>query len=560
MLLPWVGDLRATDVTPAVELLALRECFRLLDDGDDKAVLELAEDRLSSSWWLKPVAPGGDTLTTKYRAARALARIGLAVGRPVPELGSVSEVRAWYERDGWRVDSAYRQSELIRVTSGIVLDGLDELFHRARQRYEAWLDQLLQAAADAMSEPDLPAADLQRSIHTRFVRNGSQRTAYVLVDALRYELGVDLIERLGIVNADVEIAAVVGTPPSITPIGMAAVLPKADTEFRIDLDATNRLEVAVGGSVIKTVKDRVRQLEHAHGSVVNLLLDDVAQFSNKELKKKLGASSLVLVRSTEIDSEGESDQLAASWGSFDMTLNVLQTAIAKLLHAGIQRVVITADHGFLAVRQISEDRRIDKPSTGVGETHRRAWIGRGGTASNSTIKIPLAAFGIGGDLDIITPRGLGVFTTGGGLQFFHGGLSPQELIVPVIVATAVDDSPEPQYQIDLSVAGGRLTTGVVAVTVAMSGDLFTRESRVRLQLVQDKDRVGIVVGGDSFDPATETIDANVDAARVITLQVTANLVVGSTATLEVIDAETGVRIEALDVDVAANVIVEDTLD
>jgi hypothetical protein len=558
--LPWSEVLRSLDLTPAIELLALRESFRLLTAGDEEAAIDLASDRLASSWWLKPPAPGGDVLATKYRAVRALARLGLTVSRPVPSPGSVTATRTWYTNEGWQVDAAYRQSELIRVTSGVVIEELDDLFHRARQRYEAWLDQVLLAAADAMSEPEMAPADLQRSIHQRFVRNGSQRTAYVLVDALRYELGVDLVDRLRIVNADLELTSAVGTPPSITPIGMASVLPKAETDFRIDLGAKERLEVSVGGNPITSVKDRVHQLEHAHGQVVDLVLDDVAQCSNKELKKKLGTTDFVLVRSTEIDADGESDQLAASWGSFDIRLNVLQTAVAKLLHAGIQRVVITADHGFLAVRQLGEDRRIDKPTTGVGEVHRRAWIGRGGTASESTLKVPLAAFGIAGDLDIITPRGLGVFSSGGGLQFFHGGLSPQELIVPVIVVTAQDDTPDPQYEIDLSVAGGKITTGVVAVTVAMTGDLFTRESRIRLQLVQDKNHVGTVVGGDGFDPATETIDANVDDPRVITLQVTANLSAGSTAILEVLDAATGVRLAALDVDVAARILVDDDLD
>ena len=559
-LLPWTDDLYVADVTAAIEILALNESFRLLEEGDDQAALDLAEHRLSSSWWLNPAAPGGDILATKYRAVRALARIGLAVARSVPALGSVSEARDWYEQDGWQVDSAYRHGELIRVTSGVALDELDDLFHRARQRYETWLDQVLHASADAMSEPEVPAAVLQRSIHTRLVSTRSQRTAYVLVDALRYELGADLAERLRTVNADVEIVAAVGTPPSITSVGMAAVLPKADTEFRIDLDSENRLEVTVGGSVIKGVQDRVRLLEHAHGTVVDLRLDDVAQFSNRELKKKLGEASFVLVRSTEIDSDGESDQLAASWGSFDMILNVLQTAVAKLLHAGIQQVVITADHGFLAVRQLGEDRRIDKPSTGTGESHRRAWIGRGGTGSDSTVKVPLSAFGIAGDLDIITPRGLGVFTSGGGLQFFHGGLSPQELIVPVIVCTAVDESLDPKYQIGLAVAGEQITTGVLAVTLTMTGDLFTRASRVRVQLMQGGSQVGMVVGGDGVDRSTETIDATVDTPLVISLRVTANLNAGTTADLEVLDAATGVRLETASIAVAANVIVEDQLD
>jgi hypothetical protein len=382
----------------------------------------------------------------------------------------------------------------------------------------------------------------------------------VLVDALRYELGADLVDRLRSLHADVGIHAALGTPPTITPVGMAAVLPGADTSFSVDLDAKSRLDVSIGATPVRSVKDRVQLLEHAHGTVANLVLDDVAQYSNKELQKKIAGAKLVLVRSTEIDADGEADQLAASWVSFGGILTVLQTAVAKLIHAGVRRVVLTSDHGFLAVRQLGEDRRIDKSATGTGEQHRRAWIGRGGTVSASTVKAPLAAFGIGGDLEIIAPRGLGVFASGGGLQFFHGGLSPQELVVPVITVDAQESTPEPQYAIELAVAGGRISTGVLAVTLTMTGDLFTRESRVRLQLMQDRNLVGSVVGGDGFDPDTASIAATVDTPRVITVQATANLVAGSTATLEVLDAASGVRLATLDVDVAFNILVDDDLD
>jgi hypothetical protein len=43
------------------------------------------------------------------------------------------------------------------------------------------------------------------------------------------------------------------------------------------------------------------------------------------------------------------------------------------------------------------------------------------------------------------------------------------------------------------------------------------------------------------------------------MQVTSNLSAGSTATLEVLDAATGVRLDALDVEVVANVLVDDDL-
>ena len=277
-------------------------------------------------------------------------------------------------------------------------------------------------------------------------------------------------------------------PRRSRPVGMAAVTPGADERFDVDLGSGSRLAVHVEGRAVRTVSDRVKRFEKVHGKVADVPLDKLAQYTSRELKKRIEGAALVLVRSTEIDADGESDQLAASWGSFDSTLNVLQTAVARLLHAGIRRVVLTADHGFLAVRQVGEELKVDKPSTGTGELHRRAWIGTGGTATDSTVKVPLSDFGIGGGLDIIAPRGLGVFVAGGGLQFFHGGLSPQELVVPVITVVSDEPTAEPKYEIDLSVAGGRITTGIVAVTIQMTGDLFTRESGVRVVLSQDGNR------------------------------------------------------------------------
>ena len=145
----------------------------------------------------------------------------------------------------------------------------------------------------------------------------------------------------------------------------------------------------------------------------------------------------MLVRSQEIDHRGESDLLACTWGEFENVLTVLTTLIARFLHIGVRSVVIAADHGFLALsRELGTDRVVDPPGTGKGELHRRVWIGVGGTATDATVKVPIASFGIPSDLDLIIPKGLGVFRTGGGLQFFHGGLSPQELIVPVVTVTA----------------------------------------------------------------------------------------------------------------------------
>lgn len=559
--LDWSNAFETVDPTPVVEELALIEGRRRLGEDDPDGAKSLASIRLGTSWWARPDAPGGSEAAIRWRVIEALADLNLVLRVPVPSFATLEEVVQWYSSTGWAVDAAYRRSELVRVTAGASLDDVDSEFQRARHRYESWLDKVLNAATDALvANPALPADRLQRSIHRRAVAPGSGPLAFVLVDALRYELGEDLANRLNGLPAEVQLVAAVGTPPTITPVGMAAVLPNADTGLTIDLDTDSRLAVSIGGTSVRSVADRVQLLGHAHGKVADLKLDDVAQYSNKELRKKVADASLVLVRSTEIDADGEGDQLATSWGGFDTTLAVLHTAVAKLLSAGIRRVVLTADHGFLAVRQLGEERRIDKPSTGNGELHRRAWIGRGGTGNASTAKVPLAAFGIGGDLDVIAPRGLGVFTAGGGLQFFHGGLSPQELVVPVITVTAHGETSEPQYKVTMSVTGNRLTSAVVVVRLTMSGDLFTNESQVQLQLTQDGHLVGRAIGGEGFDPATATVMVLATQELAVTVQVTSNLTAGSTATLEVLDAASGFRLATLDVDVAANILVDDDLD
>lgn len=559
--LDWSDAFETVDPTPVVEEIALGEGRRRLEADDLDGAMTLAATRLASSWWASPDAPGGSEAAVRWRSVEALAGLNLALRVPVPSFVTLDDVVQWYSSAGWAADAAYRRSELARVTAGVSLDEVDGEFQRARQRYESWLDKVLNAATDALvAHPAVPVERLQRSIHRRAVASGSEPVAYVLVDALRYELGEDLANRLYGLPAEVRIEAAVGTPPTITPVGMAAVLPNADTDFTIDLDADSRLAVSLGGTPIRGVADRVQLLGHAHGKVADLKLDDVAQYSNKELRKKIADATLVLVRSTEIDADGEGDQLATSWGGFDTTLAVLHTAVAKLLSGGVRRVVITADHGFLAVRQLGEERRIDKPNTGSGELHRRAWIGRGGTGNASTAKVSLAAFGIGGDLDVIAPRGLGVFTAGGGLQFFHGGLSPQELVVPVITVTAASETSEPRYKVAMSVAGNHITSAVVVVRLAMSGDLFTNESQVQLQLAQDGHLVGRAIGGEGFDPATATVTVLASQELAVTVQVTSNLTAGSTATLEVLDAASGFRLATLDVDVAANILMDDDLD
>ena len=255
--------------------------------------------------------------------------------------------------------------------------------------------------------------------------------------------------------------------------------------------------------------------------------------------------------------------LNAAWSQFNAVLELLRNLVARLGQAGVGRIVITADHGFVTLsRGLGPDRAIDPPSGGTGELHRRGWVGKGSSTTPSTLRVPLASSGVPSDLDIIVPRGLAVFRAGGSRQFFHGGLSPQELLIPVVV---VDSEPAPapkELQVDVTIAGGRITTGAFAASVGFSGNLFTTEITVRV-VAQGPTGSGVVarvVSGDGFDPATGAVTLKADGSSpVLTFQVTANLERDTAVDIEVFDARTSVRLGGVEAIVLAKIVVEDDL-
>ena len=80
--------------------------------------------------------------------------------------------------------------------------------------------------------------------------------------------------------------------------------------------------------------------------------------------------------------------------------------------------------------------KIEAPGGETADLHRRVWVGVGGTSEPSYLRTPLTSLGVESDLDIATPWTFACFKSKGGARaYFHGGLSPQELIIPVVVMT-----------------------------------------------------------------------------------------------------------------------------
>jgi hypothetical protein len=563
--LVWADGLSACFSVPSIESLCMAEVARQLEAGDHGAASVLAEQRLVEGNPWRDERPGQSSTrwSDQWRAVRAVTGLHRSLVDHVVPPGFLPALFDWYVETGHSVDLEHRRLELARgalASHGV----LEQYIAKVRVAYEQWVDILARAVSSNLSREGLSGTTQipQGEIHDRFIKNAVGPTAYIWVDALRYELGAELVEAIqSDISEHVSLYAATAGAPTITKVGMTNLLPAAAARLSVELDE-GRLSVALGEHRISTVEHRVEMLRAAHGPVANLDLGTVSQQGEKELARAIKGANLVLVRSQEIDAAGESGLLNTAWPQFEATKQDLANAVAKLGQVGIRRVVITADHGFVALSQsVGDPRTIDAPIGGDGELHRRCWVGKGGTTADGTVRIALAELGIRSDLDIIAPKGVAVFKAGGGKQFFHGGLSPQELIVPVII---VDLEPvqEPQkLDISVTIAGGRITTGVFAATVEFLGDLFTDAItfRVVVRGGSGKGSVARVVSGDGYEPESGSVTIAPGKPTVLTFQVVSNLERNSQIELQVVDARTGRRIAESVAPVAAPIVVEEEL-
>ena len=85
------------------------------------------------------------------------------------------------------------------------------------------------------------------------------RTAYFLVDAMRFEMGMELAQQLDGAE-DLTVRPAIAALPTITPVGMAALLPGASAGFSV-VESKDNLAADVEGSVVVTSAQRMKSPE-----------------------------------------------------------------------------------------------------------------------------------------------------------------------------------------------------------------------------------------------------------------------------------------------------------
>lgn len=293
------------------------------------------------------------------------------------------------------------------------------------------------------------------------------KTVYFLIDALRYEMGVDLFQSLDFKHKKIQ--AAIATPPTITPVGMAALLPEAHASFGIQISGNPSIGVQIDDSILKTREDRINYLrKKAPGKIVVIKLDETQKIS-KSTEKKLKNADLIVVTTQEIDDFSTyKDNKDLVRHIMSIILGQIKRSINNLVQMGCRNFVITADHGHIFGDSIGSEKRINPPGGETLYLDRRSWIGKGGELQESYMRVEPEVFGIDGDFDYAFPKGIACFKAKGDLVFFHGGLSLQESIIPVIEVISdikKEKSPEKGLKFTISSPKEKITNRFFSVEV-----------------------------------------------------------------------------------------------
>lgn len=446
--------------------------------------------------------------------------------------------------------------------------GLRALVARARQRYDTAVADLAEAFADALFSAafNAPGVLPQTEIFVRVVRpalDDPAKVALLIVDALRFEMAAELAGTLP--GWQPELRPALGVFPSITPVGMAALMPGAERGLAlVERGArTTPLGVEASGRPAETRAQRMELLKAAlPAGALECKLEDLTPPS-ESMRRRLQTAKTVVVSSQEIDLLGHTDNAAFARQYMDSVLGELRKAIAALGSSDVERVIVVADHGYLFSESAGAGQKIEQPGGETLDLHRRVWIGRGGSAAAGVLRASAAQLGLGGDLELATPRSLAVFEASGGAGYLHGGVSPQELIVPVLELVRIAPAGKarlraaPQLTWEV-VPGSRagISTRFFSVTLrATTPELLPIEPpRVRVELRLSLPEVHVVTAASAdygLDSATGELDLRVDTQieggrtvepNRVTFHISDDLPVTGTesmATVAVFDAATG---------------------
>jgi hypothetical protein len=348
---------------------------------------------------------------------------------------SIKDAINWFTEKGWEIDSA---GEVLFADGHDMPAELLKVRTRLGSAYHRHLDSTNQAFSELMvkigdrDNLGLYAGEIiAQSLEPDTVKSP---VAIIYLDALRYDLGERLASMLN-AGEPAKRATVIPARaplPSITALGMAYALPinHQGIEVKIEKESFSVTTEGFTGNLAILAKRRdflaghfkLRDKKAKHFSSVKELLKSAPDDINiRDFGK------ILFVFGDQLDKEGHDDELQFSGA--EEILDRYVRVVKLLQRGGYPTILITTDHGFFHWEP-EKDEYISKPEGELLWKCRRAIVGYN-LSHDTAVQVIVS----GSDLECMIPRSVNVFETYGGIGYFHGGATLQELIIPVIIVS-----------------------------------------------------------------------------------------------------------------------------
>lgn len=450
-------ELLRIGVFPAVDRLLLARALNSFAEGqlnlDDAETLMLARRDMP---WAAEYAAYYDVV----RAMTDMQRFSQAYQNGF-HYTALKEIWSAYAKELYRMDQYYRAfciayDRALALGAMALEDSLKAAADAAERLYKnGYLTELNDTWTRLLAENGkdvLTGVARQQNFYKKNVASTDNRVYVIISDALRYDVARSLeVQMTTKLNGNTRCDCMLGVLPGITSVGMAALLPHRQLTLGDDLKIRcNGLSTEAGN------REAVLCRECAESVAV-----DYAEFrrSNKAQRSKwVKGKKVVYIYHNTIDRVGESDgNVAQACEDAVEELTQLTRILASELSAA--NIIVTADHGFLYTRSpLDEFEKTGKEmiSGEILEYKRRYAIVRG-SGNESAVTISLDELNRP-ELSAVFPRNCIRFRMqGGGSGYMHGGLSLQEMMVPLL-----------RYQ--NKKAGQKGYTAIVKTDVMLLGD------------------------------------------------------------------------------------------
>lgn len=335
-------------------------------------------------------------------ALEPLARLARLARSPLGG-ATIEAVIEAYVTDGWRCDRASLEAlSLALSTSETTL-----ITRVLRALYEPWLDK------SARHFQSLAGDD---GVELRKLCNGVQaepETCILFADGLRFDVGGMLQERLEARGLRVKLGYRVAPLPTVTPTAKPFASPvHGALSGEISAEDFTPFFSATGQ---RASVERLREQLRSTG---------VAVLSADDLRAPAGNENGGWLEFGQLDQLGHSlgTRLASQ---IEAQVETIADRVVALLEAGWLRVKVVTDHGWLLLP--GNLPKVELPHYLVATR----WARCASVKGDSSVSVPVYPWHWNAQVRIASPPGIASFVAG--TEYAHGGVSPQECIVPELV-------------------------------------------------------------------------------------------------------------------------------